>query len=113
METPTERSKGVAKDDDSESERPPRQQMAVAIAYAPDQGDEAPRVTASGRGKTAERILDLAFTNGVRVREDRDLTQLLSTVEVDSVVPLEALMAVAEILAYVYRANGLAEAGPL
>ena len=39
------------------------------------------------------------------MREDGDLAQILATIEVESVVPLEALTAVAEILAYVYRAN--------
>ena len=83
----------------------PRRPVAVAIDYKPGHADDAPRVTATGRGKVAERILKLAFASGVKVREDADLAQILSAVEVNSVIPLEAFMAVAEILAYVYRAN--------
>jgi flagellar biosynthesis protein len=79
--------------------------IAVAIDYRPDSPDDLPKVTASGRGKVAERILKLAFASGVKVREDADLAQVLAAVEVDSVIPLEAFMAVAEILAYVYKAN--------
>lgn len=79
-------------------------QLAVALQYDPDQAD-APRVTASGRGHVAEQILNLAFANGVKVRTDPDLAQVLAAVEVDSVIPVEAFTAVAEILAYVYRAN--------
>jgi flagellar biosynthesis protein len=42
----------------------------------------------------------------VKVREDADLVEILAAVDLDSQVPLEALMAVAEILTYVYIANG-------
>lgn len=79
-------------------------QVAVALQYDPDQAD-APRVTASGKGALAEQILNLAFANGVKVRTDPDLAQVLAAVEVDTVIPIEAFTAVAEILAYVYRAN--------
>jgi flagellar biosynthesis protein len=83
-----------------------KRDTAVALSYRPDQGDEAPRVVASGKGELARRILDLAFAAGVKVREDADLVEILAAVDVDSQVPLEALMAVAEILTYVYLANG-------
>lgn len=79
--------------------------VAVALAYDPAQGD-APVVTASGKGAVAEQILNLAFANGVKVRTDPDLAQVLAAVEVETVIPLEAFAAVAEILAYVYRVNG-------
>ncbi len=82
-------------------------QVAVALQYDPDQAD-APRVTASGNGALAEQILNLAFANGVKVRTDPDLAQVLAAVEVDAVIPVEAFTAVAEILAYVYRANNQA-----
>ena len=85
--------------------RPPKPAIAVALSHDPDKQDEAPRVTATGRGKLAERILKLAFASGVKVREDADLAEVLAAVEVDSQIPLEAFMAVAEILAYVYKAN--------
>lgn len=78
--------------------------LAVALAYDPAVAS-APRVVASGRGEVAERILDLAFAHGVKVREDPDLAEILSLVDVDSVIPVEALVAVAEILAYVYQAS--------
>lgn len=90
--------------DDSSAPPEPKTQLAVALQY--QRGvDPAPRVTASGRGHLAEQILQLAFANGVKVREDAELVQILSLLEVDSVIPLEAFAAVAEILAYVYRAN--------
>lgn len=79
--------------------------IAVALSYDPD-ADGAPKVVASGKGAIAEQILQLAFAHGVKVRTDPDLAQVLAAVEVDTVIPLEAFAAVAEILAYVYRANG-------
>ena len=87
--------------------RRPQRPVAVALEYHPGQL-ALPRVVASGRGAIAEQILDLAFANGVKVREDADLAQLLAAVDVDSEIPIEALVAVAEILAHVYQANGAA-----
>ncbi|SDH57212.1 EscU/YscU/HrcU family type III secretion system export apparatus switch protein [Roseospirillum parvum] len=79
-------------------------QVAVALSW--DGGDSsAPRITATGRGHVAERILELAFAHGVRVRQDADLAQILAALDVDSEIPLEAFAAVAEVLAYVYQAN--------
>lgn len=77
---------------------------AVALEYDRELG-EAPRITASGKGHVAEQILAIAFAKGIKVREDADLVEVLSKIEVDSPIPLEAFAAVAEILAYVYKAN--------
>jgi len=82
----------------------PPDTVAVALHY--DSGAAPPTVVASGRGYVAEQILALAFENGVKVRQDADLAQMLAALDVDSEIPAEAFAAVAEILAYVYRANG-------
>ncbi len=97
---------------EDDGRRRPQRQIAVALRYAPDTEDDAPTVVASGRGHLAERILELAFAQGVKVRQDADLAEVLAAVDVDSMIPLEAFMAVAEILAYVYRANGQAVPTP-
>ena len=70
-----------------------------------------PRVVASGRGAIADRILELAFAHGVKVREDADLAEILTAVEVGHQIPLAAFAAVAEILFYIYRANERPRAG--
>ncbi|MFN3077314.1 MAG: EscU/YscU/HrcU family type III secretion system export apparatus switch protein [Alphaproteobacteria bacterium] len=85
--------------------------IAVALRHDPEISGQ-PRVVASGRGLLAEQILEIAFANGVRVREDADLAQLLAAVDIDSDIPVEAYVAVAEILAYLYKANGAAGGGP-
>ena len=77
---------------------------AVALQY--ERGvDDAPRVIATGKGLIAEQILAVADAKGIKVRKDADLIEILSTLEVDSAIPLEAFAAVAEILSYVYAAN--------
>jgi flagellar biosynthesis protein len=88
---------------------PDKRPVAVALEEQP--GNAAPTVIASGRGKIAEQILNIAFANGVKVREDADLVQILAAVDVDSPIPTEAFAAVAEILNYVYQANRQAPRG--
>lgn len=84
----------------------PRRLAAVALKkYGVEEGD-LPKIVAAGYGKIAEQILEMAFKNGVKVREDRDLAQILAVIEIDSDIPSEALVAIAEILAYVYKVNG-------
>ena len=86
-------------------------QIAIALE---GQGTRlrTPRVTAKGRGALAEQILQIAFERGVKVRADADLAEILSAVELDSEIPLEALAAVAEILSYVYRTQHRTQPGP-
>ncbi len=90
---------------DDNSEKDMKDSVAVALSYGPASGD-APKVVAGGRGAVAEQILQIAFANGVKVREDADLAELLSAIDIDTEIPVEAFAAVAEILIYVYRANG-------
>ena len=89
------------------SHKIPGAQVAVALGQgeAGDESPDLPRVTAAGRGKLAEQIIALAFEHGIKVREDGALAQMLATVELDTPIPSEAFIAVAEILSYVYKAN--------
>ena len=83
--------------------------LAIALRHRPNaDGSNAaatPRVVASGRGFAAERILELAFANGVKVREDSDLAEMLMAVGIGQEIPFAAFSAVAEILSYIYRVN--------
>ena len=83
----------------------PARATAVAIKDGAEDGN-IPIITAAGRGKLAEQILQLALENGVKVRSDADLAEILAKIELESPIPSEAFMAVAEVLSYVYRANG-------
>jgi len=91
------------------TEPKPRAPIAIALDYKREgrtDSKQGPRISATGRGAVAEQILQIAFERGIPVREDADLAQILSTLEVDSVIPVDALAAVAEILSYLYRLNG-------
>jgi len=79
--------------------------VAIAVKDAQKKGD-LPSIAAAGRGKIAEQILQLAFENDIKVREDSALAEMLANIELDSPIPSEAFMAVAEIMSYVYKANG-------
>ncbi|MBO6503432.1 MAG: EscU/YscU/HrcU family type III secretion system export apparatus switch protein [Kordiimonadaceae bacterium] len=86
---------------------------AVAIKGTDPLSDNAaPKIIAKGTGDLAERILEIAFAEGVKVRQDKDLTELLDAFDVDSPVPLEALHTVSLILERVYAENQrMAESG--
>jgi flagellar biosynthesis protein len=82
---------------------------AVAIRYdgrarggAPD---EVPRVVAKGQARIAEAIVGLAREHGIPIREDRDLVALLACCEPGAPIPTELYTAVAELIAWLFRAN--------
>src|SRR6476660_2502512 len=77
------------------------QHLAVALAYREDDG--APRVVAKGRGLIAEAILARAKEAGVYVHESPELVALLMQVDLDSRIPPQLYIAVAELLAWLYR----------
>ncbi|OGT24493.1 MAG: flagellar biosynthesis protein [Gallionellales bacterium RIFOXYB12_FULL_54_9] len=80
---------------------PSSQQIAVALAYGQSQG--APKVVAKGRGLIAQAIIERAQQNGVYVHESEDLVGLLMQVELDQQIPPQLYLAVAELLAWLYR----------
>ncbi len=82
----------------------PKSPTAVALTMG-DGEDLTPRIAAAGRGKIAEQILQLAFASGVKVREDSALAEMLAKIELESPIPSEAFLAVAEVMSYVYKAN--------
>ena len=85
----------------STPDKPPSRQMAVALAYR--NGDAAPKVVASGRGLIAQAIIERARENGVFVHESEELVSMLMQVELDQHIPPQLYLAVAELLAWLYR----------
>ncbi|MDP1607049.1 MAG: EscU/YscU/HrcU family type III secretion system export apparatus switch protein [Rhodocyclaceae bacterium] len=75
--------------------------LAVALKYAP--GDAAPKVVAKGRGLVAQEIIARAQEHGVFVHESPELVTLLSQVDLDDHIPPALYIAVAELLAWLYR----------
>jgi len=81
---------------------PPKQ--AVALSYSKEAA-AAPVVKAKGKGAVAERIVAIAAENGVPVREDASLVEVLSKLDLDQEIPPELYRLVAEILSFVYRTD--------
>jgi flagellar biosynthesis protein len=79
----------------------PTRQLAVALAYR--NGDAAPKVVASGRGLIAQAIIERAKQHGVYVHESEELVSMLMQVELDQHIPPQLYLAVAELLAWLYR----------
>lgn len=75
---------------------------AVALQY---DGEGAPRLTAKGTGFIAEQIIQVAEANEVPLKQDENLTNMLSTIELDHEIPENLYIAVAEVIAFAYRLN--------
>ncbi len=84
-----------------------REKKAVALRYRNGE-DSAPRVTAKGQGVIARKIIELAREAGVPVRQDADLVEVLSHLNLNAEIPPDTYVVVAEILAWVYRVNSKA-----
>ena len=74
---------------------------AVALAYR--EGQIAPKVVAKGRGLIAEEIIKRAKEAGIYVHESSELVALLMQVDLDDRIPPQLYVAVAELLAWLYR----------
>jgi flagellar biosynthesis protein len=79
---------------------------ATALRYEP--GSAAPRITATGAGLVAERIVAAAQEAGVPVREDPALARALAALELNAEIPPPLWRAVAEALAWAYRLDAQA-----
>ena len=91
---------------DRDPGQPPERRRATALRY--EQGQRAPRVTATGVGLVADRILAAARDAGIPVRHDPALAEALAKLELGSDVPEELWTAVAETLAWAYRLDAQA-----
>ena len=67
-------------------------------------------MVAKGRDHVAQAILALAASHGIPVKRDAPLASLLAAVELDSVIPVEAYVAVAQLLSVLYRGRAAAPA---
>jgi flagellar biosynthesis protein len=80
---------------------------AVALAYSA--GEAAPRVVAKGKGLIARQIIERAREAGVYVHESPEMVALLMQVDLDERIPPQLYVAVAELLAWLYRTEQAAQ----
>lgn len=79
-----------------------KQKRAVALRYEQHK-ESAPRIVAKGAGEVAIAMIRVAEEGKVPVLEQSELVDSLISLELDSVIPEELYLAVAQILAYVYQ----------
>ena len=77
---------------------------AVALKYEPSM-NEAPIVTAKGQGLIAEKIIEVAKKKQIPIKDDPDLVQILSQLELGDQIPSSVYQVVAEIFAFIYHLN--------
>lgn len=87
----------------------PDRPSAIALSYA--NKDRAPIVVAKGYGAVADSIVQRARESGLYVHASPDLVKLLMHVDLDAQIPPQLYVAVAEVLAWLYRLDP-AEPGP-
>ena len=75
--------------------------QAIAIKYDKD-SKKAPMIIASGKGKVAEKILNLAEENEIPMVQDKKLSKLLSSIKIKTEIPPKLFKLVAEILAFIF-----------
>lgn len=81
-----------------------RQDTALALKYQP-KSDSAPKVTAKGKGKVAEKIIEIAQKNNIHIHNDPDLVEILSQLDINDEIPSNLYIVAAELLAFVYSLN--------
>lgn len=74
---------------------------AAALKYDID-NDSAPKITAKGKGETANNIIKIARENNIPIKKDEDLVELLSQLDLDKEIPASMYKAVAEIFSFIY-----------
>ena len=81
---------------------------AVALKYDTEK-DRAPKITAIGKGSTAEMILKIAEDYQIPFYEDQALSDLLSKLDINQEIPGQFYTLVAEVLDFVYQLDKLAK----
>lgn len=77
---------------------------AVALKYVP-RLDNAPKIVAKGRGKIAEKIINIAKEHDIYIYDDPDLAEALAQLDLDEEIPADLYIVVSELLAFVYSIN--------
>lgn len=76
--------------------------MAAALKYSPHM-DNAPKITAVGKGRIAEKILEAVEKNKIPVYKDVNLAHVLSSFNPGDEITPELYGLIAEILVFVKK----------
>ena len=72
---------------------------AVALKYPKNAA--APFICASGKGKVAENIIEIAEQNNIPIVENSELTDVLTLQEIGLIIPEETWELIAYIFSYI------------
>ena len=75
---------------------------AVALGYNKER-DNAPKILASGKGELANNIIQAAKEHNIPIKEDKDLVEILSKIDINQEIPPNLYKAVAEVFSFLYR----------
>jgi flagellar biosynthesis protein len=78
------------------------EKIAVALKYKKEENN-APKVVAKGKGEVANNIILEAKKSGVAIKEDKELAEILFSIEIEKEIPPALYEVVAKILAFVYK----------
>lgn len=81
---------------------PDSQSMPKAVALSYD-GTGAPKVTARGTGELAKKIIEVAQAEGIPIQKNEPLVNALVQIDLNREIPPQLYVAVAEILALIYK----------
>mgnify|MGYP002510933666 CR=1 FL=1 len=76
---------------------------AVALKYPKNAA--APFICASGKGKVAENIIEIAEQNNIPIVENSELTDVLTLQEIGSIIPEETWELIANIFSYIIEVD--------
>ena len=79
-----------------------KQKKAVALQYD-KKANNAPKVTAKGKGEVADNIIKIAKKHNIPIQKDKDLVEMLSKIELDKEIPPNLYKAVAEVFSFIYK----------
>lgn len=77
------------------------QKKAIAMEYS----KEVPTVVAKAQGILANKLLEIAQKHDIPVYKDRDLTEVLSGLDINAEIPEDLYKAIAEVLVFCYKMN--------
>ena len=79
-----------------------KNKKAAALQYDIDK-DNAPKIIASGKGDIAQKILEKAKEENIKIEKDQDLVEILVQMEIGEEIPPELYEVIAEILSFIYN----------
>ena len=81
-----------------------KRRKAATLRYDQDR-DNAPIVSAAGKGYVAEEIIKLAEDNNIPIVEDSTLVEILAELNINEHIPEELYQVVAEVFAFIYQTD--------